>query len=282
MSRFVDFAKTQQRIRLVTLEGSRTNKNVPRDRLQDFDISFFVTDLDYFKQDDRWLDAFGARLMMQKPEDMELFPAELEIGFSYIVLLDDGSKLDLTLFTLEDIDEYFRISDGLVEVLLDKDKRIGKEIVATDRQYWIQKPSARAFDDCCNEYWMVSTYVTKGLLRSELLYAIDHLNEILRPNLLRMMSWLIGAERGYHFSVGKNYKYLDKYLPSKDWETLLSTFAMNSPESLERSLSTCHELFRRYSSAVAERLGYTIPDYDEAVSKYTELVRNALALDGKQ
>ena len=34
--------------------------------------------------------------MMQKPEDMELFPPE-EKGFSYIMLFDDGVKIHLTL-----------------------------------------------------------------------------------------------------------------------------------------------------------------------------------------
>ncbi|WP_407945804.1 aminoglycoside 6-adenylyltransferase [Paenibacillus puerhi] len=33
-----------------------------------------------------------------------------------------------------------------------------------------------------------------------------------------------------------------------------------------------HELFRQYSKAVSESLGYTYPDYDEAVTKYTDNV----------
>lgn len=86
---------------------------------------------------------------------------------------------------------------------------------------------ARQFDDCCNEFWNVSTYVVKGLARNEILFAIDHLNGIARPNLLRMMTWQIGSERGYTFSVGKNYKFINHYLPKKDWEALLSTFAQH-------------------------------------------------------
>ena len=33
---------------MVTLEGSRTNTNIPPDDFQDFDITFFVTDMDSF------------------------------------------------------------------------------------------------------------------------------------------------------------------------------------------------------------------------------------------
>ena len=53
-----------------------------------------------------WLDIFGERLILQKPEDMELFPA-VEKGFSYLLLFTDDVKIDLTLLPLELIDEYF-------------------------------------------------------------------------------------------------------------------------------------------------------------------------------
>lgn len=47
----LNFAKTDKRIRMVTLEGSRTNTNIPPDDFQDFDITFFVTDMDEVNQD---------------------------------------------------------------------------------------------------------------------------------------------------------------------------------------------------------------------------------------
>ena len=38
----LNFAFQDERIRIVTLEGSRTNVNIPKDNLQDYDITFFV------------------------------------------------------------------------------------------------------------------------------------------------------------------------------------------------------------------------------------------------
>jgi aminoglycoside 6-adenylyltransferase len=180
--------------------------------------------------------------------------------------------LDVTLIPVEEVDDYFSNSDGLVDVLLDKDSLIKEKVIANDQQYWIKKPTAREFDDCCNEFWMVSTYVVKGLARKEILFAIDHLNEVARPNLLRMMAWKIGLDHGYSFSVGKNYKFLDRYLPNEDWETLLSTYEENSYITMRRSLFTCYELFRKYSRAVSQSLGYPYPDYDEVITKYTEKI----------
>lgn len=41
----LNFARMNERIRVVTLEGSRTNINIPPDDFQDYDITFFVTDM---------------------------------------------------------------------------------------------------------------------------------------------------------------------------------------------------------------------------------------------
>ena len=37
----LNFAFQDERIRIVTLEGSRTIVNIPKDNLQDYDITFF-------------------------------------------------------------------------------------------------------------------------------------------------------------------------------------------------------------------------------------------------
>ncbi len=259
-------AQTDERIRMVTLEGSRTNIHIPPDEFQDFDITFFVTDLPSFTNDDNWLDVFGERLILQKPEDMELFPA-VEDGYSYLMLFADDIKIDLTLLPLEGIDAYFT-RDKLVKLLLDKDNRIKQPPAPTDIDYHLQKPTARMFDDCCNEFWNTTTYVVKGLCRKEILFAIDHMNDIVRKELLRMISWLVGIEQGFHFSLGKNYKFMKRYIPEERWKRLMSTYQMDSYPHMWESLEQCMALFRDVSAQVAHRLGYPYPPYDAAISPY--------------
>ena len=79
----LNFAFQDERIRIVTLEGSRTNVNIPKDNLQDYDITFFVIDMGEFLKSDDWLSVFGNRIMMQKPEDMELFPVKRHLKKRY-------------------------------------------------------------------------------------------------------------------------------------------------------------------------------------------------------
>lgn len=262
----LNFARSDERIRMVTLEGSRTNINIPPDDFQDYDITYFVTDIQSFTADDSWLNVFGERLMMQKPEDMELFPAE-EKGFSYLMLFYDDVKIDLTLLPLDLIDEYFTW-DKLIKLLLDKDNRISQPPVPTDIDYHLQCPTARMFDDCCNEFWNTIPYVVKGLCRKEILFAIDHMNDVVRKELLRMISWLVGTEQGFHFSIGKNYKFLEHYVPQKLWKRLMMTYQMASYMQMWESLEQCMTLFREVSKKTAQRLDYPYQPYDEKISDY--------------
>lgn len=82
---------------------------------------------------------------------MELYPAE-EPGYSYLMLFDDYVKLDLTLLEPKDLPAYLA-QDRLRTILLDKCGLVGPLPPPTDADYWLQKPSARALDDCCNEFW---------------------------------------------------------------------------------------------------------------------------------
>lgn len=262
----LNFAKADDRIRVVTLEGSRTNINIIPDDFQDYDITFFVTDMQSFINSDEWLNVFGERLIMQKPEDMELFPKE-EKGYSYLMLFWDGVKIDLTLLPLEVLDEYFTW-DKLVKLLLDKDNRVTNIPVPTDEDYYIEHPTARSFDDCCNEFWNTVTYVVKGLCRKEILFAIDHLNNIVRMELLRMISWKVGIEQGYSFSLGKNYKFLERYISPELWKKILATYNMGSYTEMWKSLELCMGIFRMVSKEVAQCLNYLYPDYDKNISNY--------------
>ncbi|HES3257481.1 TPA: aminoglycoside 6-adenylyltransferase, partial [Streptococcus pyogenes] len=96
-----------------------------------------------------------------------------------------------------------------------------------------------------------------------------HFNQIVRHELLRMISWKVGIETGFKLSVGKNYKFIERYISEDLWEKLLSTYRMDSYENIWEALFLCHQLFRAVSGEVAERLHYAYPEYDRNITKYT-------------
>ena len=77
--------------------------------------------------------------------------------------------------------------------------------------------------------------------------AIDHMNEVLRHELLRMISWYVGTEKGFNFSLGKNYKFLDKHISKELWDNLLNTYSMSSYEEMWKSFDLCLCLFKKIS-----------------------------------
>lgn len=268
----LDFARSDERIRLVGMEGSRTNPHVPKDIYRDYDISYLVTDMAPFLHSDGWLEQFGRRAMMQKPEAMSLFPPSLGNWFSYLILFEDGAKLDLKLIPVEELEEYLNW-DGLLEILLDKDGRVSVLPRPTDRTHWIQKPTEACFDDCCNEFWFTSSYVAKGLCRGELLFASHMIEENVREQLFTMLSWMIGARKGYTFSLGKYHKFIRPYLAQAQWELLMETYRLDSLENGWAALYALFALFRQASGETASLLGFAYPDYDEKVTAYIEVLR---------
>lgn len=262
----LDFARSSGHVRAVILEGSRANIHIPADEFQDYDITFLVDDIKFFTENEEWLDGFGKRIMMQKPEAMELYEPEI-IGFSYLMLFEDYNKMDLTLVPVSERKEYLN-SDKLMKVLLDKEGLIPGGLIPSDEDYHIKMPTAGMFDDCCSEFWNVTPYVVKGLCRGEFLFAADHLNEILRKELLRMLGWEIGTKHGFEFSLGKNYKFIRRYLPVDTYGELEKTFRMDGCEAVWNAMFRCHEMFRKSAKAVGEHLGYRYPEYDSNISRY--------------
>ena len=112
MNLILSRAENDAHIRVVGMEGSRTNQNIPKDRFQDFDVTYFVDDPALYTKDDTWVNVFGERLIMQKPEDMELFPA-VEDGYSFLMFFTDYNKIDLTILPLTALEDYLMSTEQL-------------------------------------------------------------------------------------------------------------------------------------------------------------------------
>jgi aminoglycoside 6-adenylyltransferase len=267
------FAKNDECIRAVTMEGSKLNKNVPKDIFQDFDITFFVSNIDKYKYNDDWLDIFGKRVIMQKPAEMPLFPPGNWLGESktliYLMIFEDGNKMDLKLTPLDELELYFKKADSLCKILLDKDNICTLISEPSDIDFHVKKPSEEFIDNCSNEFWWLSTYVMKGLCRNEFLYAIENIN-LMKKQLFTMISWKVGVETSFSLSVGKSYKYLDKYVSKEIWEKITRICKNDTIDSLWDALIMCCSLFQETEDYVSNRLGYKCPEYNKNVIEYIQ------------
>jgi aminoglycoside 6-adenylyltransferase len=268
----LETARRDERIRAVVMNGSRANPNAPRDRFQDFDIAYFVTDVEPYKNNFEWIQRFGEIMIMQMPEDMQDPPPEGMGSWVYLMQFMDGNRIDLGIDPLNRITEI--TADSQTVVLLDKDGLIPTLPPSSDRDYLPQPPTVKTFEDCCNEFWWVSAYVAKGLWRKEILYAKYYLDHYVRDQLMKMLDWVIGVRTQFTRNPGKYGKYVRQFLEPEQWELLLKTYSDADYEHTWEALYVTCALFRQLALEVAGHFGYAYPhEDDERMSAHLEHVR---------
>ena len=245
-------AKTLQ-VKAVAMSGSRTNPKAPKDEFQDYDVVYVVDDLDNLTSDLSWLDLFGKRLIEQH--------VLLDQRHLYLMLFEDGTRIDLTLCPKEHIKEWVE-SEADFTVLEDT-KGLFAPYSPNPQRYWISPATEMDFEKVCNEFWWVSAYVVKGICRNQLIYATDHLYGICQQELLKVMAWQVASARG-KVDIGKNYKYLFQYLPAEKEKEFSNLLDFSSIEKLTQSLLATMQLFHREAQRLAQKLGF---DYDKEVAE---------------
>ena len=248
------------KVKAVAMSGSRTNLKSLKDEFQDYDVVYVVDDLDNLTSDISWLDRFGKRIIEQ----------EVTLGHRrlYLMLFEDGNRIDLTLCPKEHIKEWVE-SEADYTVLKDE-KGLFESYTTNPQRYWISPASEIDFEKVCNEFWWVSAYVVKGICRNQVIYATDHLYGICQQELLKLLAWQVAADKGT-VDVGKNYKYLFQYLPAEKEKEFSNLLDFSSIEKLSQSLLATMQLFHREAQRLAQKLGF---DYDKEVAekmiKYAE------------
>ena len=152
-------------VNAVAMSGSRTNPNAPKDEFQDYDLVYVVDDIDNLTSDLSWLDQFGKRIIVQ----------EVTLGHRrlYLMLFEDGNRIDLTLCPKEHINEWVA-SEADYTVLVDE-KGLFESYSPRPQRFWTSPASETDYEKTCNEFWWVSAYVVKGICRNQVGCATDHL-----------------------------------------------------------------------------------------------------------
>ena len=237
----------------VAMSGSRTNPKAPKDEFQDYDVVYVVDDLDNLTSDLSWLDQFGTLIIEQHNV--------LGNRRLYLMLFEDGNRIDLTLCSTEYIQEWVD-SEADYTVLKDE-KGLFVPYSPNPQRYWTSPASAIEFDKACNEFWWVSAYVVKGICRKQLIYATDHLYGICQQELLKILAWQVASDRG-KVDIGKNYKYLFQYLPKEKEKEFSALLDFSNIENLTQSLFATMQLFHQEAQSFAQKMGF---NYDTEVAE---------------
>ena len=276
----MNYARNDDNIRAVVLNGSRANLNAPKDIFQDYDIACLVNDMSPYFKNPNIPPLFGEIMILQEPEDMQEPPAENDGHYTYLMQFKDGNRIDLSF----DLPELFKavIEDSLTVILLDKDGILKDIPPSSDKDYMPKPPTEKLFQDCCNEFWWVSAYVAKGIWRNELTF-VKHMQDVYaREQLMKMVVWYFGIKTDFKEAPGKMGKYLKKQLDPEIWTELEKTYSDAKFENVWESLFVMGDIFRRLAKDVASNFGFQYPQQeDDNVSNFIYKIKN-LPADAKE
>ena len=232
-------------VEAVAMSGSRTNPKAPKDEFQDYDVIYVVDDLDNLTSDLSWLNQFGKRIIEQHNV--------LEHRHLYLMLFEDGNRIDLTLCPKEHIQEWVDSEAGFT--VLEDPKGVFEPYSPNPQRFWTSPASAIEFDKACNEFWWVSAYVVKGICRKQAIYATDHLYGICQQELLKLLAWQVAADKGT-VDIGKNYKYLFQYLPTEKEKEFSALLDFSSLDQITQSFLATMEFFHQEAQSLAQKMGF--------------------------
>ena len=245
-------AKTLQ-VEAVAMSGSRTNSQAPKDEFQDYDVVYVVENLDELISDLSWTDQFGKRIIEQ----------EVRLGHRrlFLMLFEDGNRIDLTLCPKDHIQEWVDSEAGFT--VFEDPEHLFEPYSQNLERYWTNSATEKDFERVCNEFWWVSAYVVKGICRNQLIYAADHLYGICQQEFLKILAWQVTSDRG-RVDVGKNYKYLFNYLPAEKEKEFSNLLDFSSLDKITQSLFATMELFHQEAQFLAHKMGF---DYDKEIAE---------------
>lgn len=266
----LNFAKSSDLIKAVILNGSRANPNAEKDDFMDYDIVFVVDKVLPFIEDKSFTNYFGDILIMQEPDNPDLFTPEIsnKDKYTYLMQFTDGSRIDLTFANL-DFAKKICLEDSQTVILMDKSKSLPKIPPPSDSVYVTKKSTKNEFLACSNEFWWLSTYIAKGLWRKQIIYALEMFTQNVHPEFMKMIRWYIGLKNNFSVNSGNYGKYFEKFLPNKMYRQFLKTYPGSDGKDIYSSLKIMCRLFDNAAKEISDNLdfGYSLKE-SEKVMRY--------------
>lgn len=265
MELILSVAREDDRILGVYMNGSRVNKNVPKDSYQDYDIVYAVKETQSFLDNASWIETFGEIAMVQEPDSNDLgfgMHKDFSKRYAWLILLQDGNRIDLTIEIVKEAQKNI-LEDPLTMVLLDKKEMFPTLASPNDNIYHVQLPDKAQFRGCCNEFWWCLNNVAKGINREELSYVMEMYHHYVRAMLHKMMEWSIGIRTDFSVSVGKMGKFFKLYLTEEELNQYKRTYSDGEYQNIWKAVFVSCDLFSKLAREVAEHFTFIYEEMEE-------------------
>jgi aminoglycoside 6-adenylyltransferase len=263
LNEIIEFAKENDNIRALVLQGSLINDNAIVDDFSDIDPLFYVKDQREMAFNTDWINRFGNVItnLFDELEEHEGYK-----HYMRMVIYESGLKVD---FGIASVDLSKNIRElPLYKIVLDKDNALPKPLVTDDSNFYVKRPSKEEYLSKINDVFWDSTYIVKSLWRNEIYFAQymqANLHKLMRP----IIEWYIGIKYDFKVNTGHNGRYFRQFLNDYEWSLILDTYSNSDIESTFKAVYASFNLINYMGVKIGESLDYPYPlNHENRVLKY--------------
>jgi len=253
LNEIIEFAKENENIRALVLQGSLINPSAKIDYFSDIDPLFYAIDPSLLANHTKWISKFGDVMI-------NLFDEELDINDSMhymrMVIYENGLKVDFGIASI-DVAKYAN-KMPLFKVILDKDNILPTPKTTDDSSFHIIKPSNKDYQLKLNDFFWDSTYIAKALCRNETYFAHfmeSNLHIIMRP----IIEWYIGLDHNFKVNTGLEGRYFQSLLSKGDCEKVKKTYSDSNPINSFKAIYSSYNLIKHIGKKIEKELNYIYP-----------------------
>jgi len=165
--KLIFYAENDPRVRAMVLFGSRAREEKKADRFSDYDLIFFVSDVDYFVHSDEWLRGIAE-------PGISFFENTAVQDYERRVFFDDAMDMDFLFYNVKDVERI--TADPIIRAWYAKGHRIlvdkihYEKIVEASRPAPMMKKAVTEEElrNSVNNFWFHTIWATKKLQRGEI------------------------------------------------------------------------------------------------------------------
>lgn len=273
----IDWAESNEEVRVVLLTSSLVNPLAPVDEFSDLDIELVFENNIRYIFDNSWTHTFGNPIAMVE-EDEICFDGKHAMK---MILYDDFVKVDFKLYSkpmfLAEVKQKELPEDWDIgyKILTDKDGITQKIQKPTYQVSLIKKPSEKEFKNVLNDFWWDTTYVGKCLARDEIFYAkFMSENNIRTDYLMPLIEWFIGSQNNWNITTNKYGRLFKKYLSPEMWLKIERTFSGSKSEDNWNALFSMADVVSEIGTELSQILNYNYPyKLEKDIRKYLDILK---------
>lgn len=259
IDKFIALSEKNQNVLAVGIEGSLNNPQTTADKWTDTDITLFVHSPEQ-EDGEWWIRQFGKPIIVQRLHSDQLFGPSTSTWKIWLTRCAGTKRIDLKIASVKDIDNYLN-ADTLNAIVWRRG--LGKLSLTktTATSHFVKIPTEDQFNDHVTEFYWCAGNVVKGLARNNLIYANEQLNQIVRPELLKMWAYYLTILKAGQFDAGVSSKFVWKELSLSERNKLASTYHQTTIEETSHSLEILLISYRELIEKVTSKLMIQIPNF---------------------